>query len=83
MVFDESGGSELQFERDKLFLSIYRSLKHRQSAVTDATAICETVMSKMGVSDQGKVSRTQLRSETHGALKRFDSAAATYYKSFH
>jgi len=83
LVFDEADSAEFEFERDKLFLSIYKTLKHRQSALSDAKAICETVMSKLDVSDNGKISRAKLRSETYTVLKRFDSPAAIYYKSFH
>jgi transcriptional repressor NrdR len=72
------------FQRDKLLMSVYDSLKHRKTALSDATGLTDTVISKLyplmkdAVVDKSSISQT-----TWGVLKRFDKAAATYYAAFH
>jgi len=72
------------FSRETLLLSIYASLKHRKTAVTDATALTGTIVSKL----YPMISNAALRREdvVHQAtevLQRFDPVAATHYKAFH
>jgi transcriptional regulator NrdR family protein len=72
------------FQRDKLLLSIYDSLKHRKSALSDATGLTDTIIYKLyphmqdAVIDRGNIIETVTE-----VLRRFDKAAATYYRSFH
>jgi transcriptional repressor NrdR len=78
-------GTLLQpFSRDKLFLSLYESCRHRQTAEGDASALTETVMKKLsaqvvdGVIDSRTVARI-----AQVALNRFDKAASVHYQVFH
>jgi transcriptional repressor NrdR len=72
------------FSRDKLFLSIWNSLQHRKTALTDASGLTDTVIKKLlgeveaATLDAGTIQRTALV-----ALTRFDKAAATHYQAFH
>ena len=72
------------FLRDKLLLSIHESLKHRKSALSDATAVTDTIISKLyaNVID-GHIDRQQIIQTTGVVLKRFDKAAATHYQAYH
>ncbi len=72
------------FSRDKLFLSLIRSLEHRKTALDDATALAETVIKKLaGSVRQGTIETAQIIQITQVALNRFDSAASVSYSAFH
>lgn len=77
------------FVRDKLYVSLYKSLAHRKTAVTDAAAITNTVISRVQQGLQrGHVSVTPLEPAALAnlaevSLARFDPAAATAYRAFH
>lgn len=72
------------FERDKLLLSIYKSLTHRPDALRDAGGLCATIITKLataahnGVLDRGIITQT-----TMVALTRFDKLAAQHYQAMH
>jgi transcriptional repressor NrdR len=72
------------FLRDKLYLSVVASCRHRKNAVTDATALTDTVIGKLTkATDSGVVYRDQLRTIVKEALQRFDQVAAVHYSAFH
>ncbi len=72
------------FSRDLLFISLYEACRHRKTAQTDATALTDTVLSRLwpGIADAA-VTRQQIISATADVLKRFDRAAATTYRAYH
>lgn len=70
--------------RDKLFLSIFESCKHRPKAVDDATALSQTVISQLlPHAQKGTVERDVIVAVTTAVLERFDKAAATMYAAYH
>lgn len=72
------------FSRDKLFLSIYDSLKHRRNAVADATALTVTIISALTRKHKyPELDRTQIIFASGTILERFDSAAAIHYRAYH
>ncbi len=72
------------FQRDKLFLSLFTSLSHRKTALTDATALTETIITKLfGLQANCVLDITDIKQATAAVLKRFDRAAATYYMAHH
>lgn len=72
------------FSRDILFISIYDSLKHRQTAVSDATAVTATVIAKLlKRTGDAQLDRAQIVKTAQLALARFDKAAAVHYAAFH
>ena len=72
------------FQRDKLLLSVYDSLKHRKTALDDATGLTDTIISKLLPDmQQAVVQRNSIISVTASVLKRFDKVAATYYTAYH
>ena len=72
------------FSRDKLFLSLHKSLEHRKQPVSDAAALTDTVINKLrhGISD-GSISSTSIKQAVIVALHRFDPVASTHYQAFH
>lgn len=77
-------GAVTAFSRDKLFLSLYRSCQHRQTAADDAAALTDTIINKLAqtVTD-GSLERATIISVSQVALNRFDKAASTHYAAFH
>jgi hypothetical protein len=72
------------FLRDKLWLSLYTSLGHRDTAITDATALTTTVLAHLQESLQsGCVTPTTITKTASTILGRFDATAATMYKAYH
>ncbi|MCA9324739.1 hypothetical protein KDA23_01560 [Candidatus Saccharibacteria bacterium] len=63
---------------------MYKSLEHRKTAVADATALTETIMSGLpGCMQQGAVARDELTRHATSVLGRFDRAAGVQYQAFH
>lgn len=72
------------FSRDKLLLSIYESLRHRKTAVADATALTGTILGQVySMIDNAAIERDSVVEITGAVLERFDTAAATSYRAFH
>lgn len=72
------------FSRDKLFLSIHDSLKHRKTALADATALADTIIGILypQIKD-GSIAVAQVTIATSQTLNRFDKAAASHYNAYH
>ena len=80
----ESNAGLHPFSRDKLFLSIYRSLQHRPKSQQDASAITQTVVNKlMNHKTTAPISARTIINTTQVALNRFDAAASVHYQAFH
>ncbi len=79
-----AAGAARPFSRDKLFLSLHRSLQHRPTALGDAGGLTETVIKRLrpqtrqGALDHQIISQTALV-----ALNRFDKAASVHYQAYH
>jgi transcriptional regulator NrdR family protein len=72
------------FERDKLFISIYESLRHRPMASQDARGLCDTVVAHIiKNASQASIDRRTIISLTMNTLANFDKAAASHYAAFH
>ncbi len=74
------------FSRDKLFLSLYKSLGHRPDAIESATALTETVIGRLIGRKKaigGVVSLKELYLIAYETLRRFDKVAATSYRAYH
>lgn len=72
------------FSRDKLFISIYDSLRHRKSALSDAEALTATIIAKLrSVLQDGTLTNDQLVAISKETLERFDKTAATVYGAYH
>jgi len=73
-----------QFVRDRLFISIYESCKHRPDAISAATALTLTTISKLLPKiKNASIDRDILVKTTAEVLKRFDKVAAVHYQAYH
>jgi transcriptional regulator NrdR family protein len=72
------------FSRDRLLISLYKSLQHRPSALDDASGLTATVISQLSTLAKDGLITTMLIAQTaQTTLARFDLAAATHYQAFH
>jgi transcriptional regulator NrdR family protein len=72
------------FSRDLLFVSIYESLKHRNSALADATALTQTIIGELvHHATDGQLERDSLVAIAAAVLERFDKTASTMYAAYH
>ena len=77
-------GSLGHFQRDKLFLSLYRSCQHRNNAAGDAAALTSTVIKKLlGHVKDGSLDSQIIARYAQVVLNRFDRTASTHYQAFH
>lgn len=72
------------FARDKLLISIYRSLSHKKTAQTDAESLTATLVdSLLSKQQKGLLTSEQIIKTIYDTLVRFDKAAATHYQAHH
>ena len=73
------------FQRDILFVSVLDSLRHRQTAVADATSLTDTLLTRLPscMDTAGAIDRTKLVALVGQTLQRFDHVAAVHYQAFH
>ncbi len=73
------------FSRDKLFLSLYKSLGHRQDALNSSTALTGTVIGHLISSrpHDGLINPHTISKLAYETLKRYDTLAASSYKAYH
>lgn len=83
MVEDQTSRKLKPFTRDKLFLSIFTSCRHRSDALQDAIALTETVLAALDFPQHKSINTRQIAQTTHSILERFDTVAATLYKAYH
>ena len=83
-VLIDKNGRFNPFLQDKLFISLYDSLKHRRTALNDARALLSTVVAKLSkVCPDGQVERQELIDTTLSILTRFDKVATVYYRAYY
>lgn len=80
----EQNGTLQAFLRDKLFISVYESLKHRKTALSDATALTDTVIATIvKQANDGVIASATITASCIQILHRFDKTAAVYYVAYH
>ncbi len=67
------------FSRDKLFMSLIDSLRHRKTTLTDATALTDTVIRQVLAHKAPTIKTYDIALVTHKALINFDKTAAAVY----
>ncbi len=85
IVVERSDSKKLvPFSRDLLFVSVYQSLKHRATALEDASALAQTIIAQLsGIAPHGKLDRDSIVAIVAATLERFDKDAATMYAAYH
>jgi transcriptional regulator NrdR family protein len=77
-------GDLIKFSRDHLFISIHESCKHRKGAIDDATALTQTIISKLSTGmEKGVISISDIKIVTLSVLQNFDTTAAAVYTGLH
>jgi transcriptional regulator NrdR family protein len=72
------------FDRDRLFVSLYQSLRHRPTATSDARGLTDTVVAHIiRQAANGSVTARTIATQSLNTLQRFDRAAAVHYAAFH
>lgn len=72
------------FQRDKLFASILNACGHRKAPVSTASALTDTVITKLlPIAEQGLLTTTQIVKTTIKVLENFDNAACVQYRAYH
>lgn len=72
------------FSSDKLYLSVYSCLKHRQTAIQDARAIVDTIISKLPeLIENGLIDGQIVAKVAYSVLKRYDKPASVQYEAYH
>jgi transcriptional regulator NrdR family protein len=84
LILRASSGALHPFSRDKLFLSIYESCKHRKNAIDDTSAITLNIIGRLsGFSATGEILRKELINIVLEVLNNFDRTAASVYAGIH
>lgn len=86
LVYRDSHGFDHPFLREKLFISIYESCKHRNNAVSDAIELTHTILNacvSSRPSSSGVVCRSTVIATSLKVLSTFDHVASTHYAAFH
>lgn len=72
------------FWRDKLLMSLVSSLSHRNTALSDATQLTETIIAQLaGIQQHGVIEKSAITGTAVAVLGRFDPVAAVHYKAHH
>ena len=83
-VVDGTGGQIESFMPEKLFISLYATLKHRKDPISDARHISSTVTSKLiHEVTNGSIDKSTIRNICLVCLTRFDKLAAANYSAYH
>ncbi len=71
------------FQRDLLFESIKESLRHRKTAIEDASALTDTVLAKVLLEKSPTLTTARIRAITHDIVRRYDATAGAVYLALH
>jgi transcriptional regulator NrdR family protein len=72
------------FSRDKLFVSIYESCKHRIDAQTSATLLTDTIIRSLyPLFTNATIDKQTIIKIAAKTLNRFDTAAGVHYAAYH
>lgn len=84
LVFEGHDGQLEPFSRERHFISVYSSLRHRPEAEKESTALVDTIMGKLLAGKHGSVvTRSRLVEQTYRTLQRFDRFAGFNYLAYH
>ena len=84
LLFIPKIGRSEPFLREKLLLSVYEALRHRKTAISDATALCDTIWQRLlPYIQSASLDRDHVVQVSSDVLKKFDQAAATTYLAYH
>ena len=73
----------LDFAPEKLTTSLYKALKHRKTAESDAKHLARTVMNKLQDRQRAVIPKQVITDTVFSVLKNYDKLAADLYKATH
>lgn len=73
------GNSVHDFTPELLLISLYEALRHRKTAVTDAAALCDTVIQQLQKKRRATIYSADIKKTSHAVLLHFDKTAAAVY----
>ncbi len=76
-------GALKAFNADKLYISIYNSLQHRQTAIDEARELTNTNINKLLAKNSSIINIDKLLNEVYTSLNNFDKTSATYFKAYY
>lgn len=82
-VIQHSG--EIQgFLREKLLISLHKSLQHRTTSLYDSIGLTDTIAAQIYQhARHGSIAAEHITALTITALEHFDRSAAVHYRAFH
>lgn len=83
LLVKDSLNQSTAFLEEKLYLSIYESLRHRPSAIVEAKHLTQTVIDKIIKLNQSVIEASFIADTTTVVLNRFDKTASTHYRAYH
>lgn len=86
LLVEGRSGKLYPFLRDKLFLSVHRSLGHRQDAAVSATELTSTIIGRLlrtRKAENGVITMKAIAESAFLTLRRFDKPAANTYFAYH
>lgn len=86
LTVEGTGGKLYPLSRDKLYLSVHRSLAHRSDAIQAATELTATILGRLLRTKQavnGMITMRSIADAAHLTLKRYDPLAAHSYRAYH
>jgi transcriptional regulator NrdR family protein len=84
-MIKKRGGNAEAFLKDKLFLSIYRSVDHLDDPIAKASHLTNTVLRRIqkdNILDSATITSTKLSAITNDVLKHYNAASSVRYLSF-
>lgn len=79
-----ASGNLTPFLRDKLFVSVFLSVSHRKTALSDATGLTDTILANiLTLKHSGVITIAEIIELSSKTLKRFDLAAYVHYTAHH
>lgn len=84
LVVRNKSGTLTPFSRDRLFISILRSVGHRKDSLSAANALAATIMARLlQDAETAAIKSSDITAGSLHVLKRFDKAAAVQYAAYH
>ncbi len=80
----KSGTRTSPFDPDRLYISIYESMRHRKQSYQDARGIYGTVLTNIIHNlENASIDRDEIVQIITKILRRFDQASSVQYSAFH
>ncbi|TXG78199.1 hypothetical protein E6P97_00130 [Patescibacteria group bacterium] len=84
IIVRHTSGALTALLRDRIFIDVHEAVRHRKTALSDAGALTDTIISGIiAVSDAGETNTQHIKEIIAQTLAAFDHVAATHYTAFY